>query len=97
MSRIEFHPEALLELEAAQAWYRERDLLLARAFGAEIVRAISTISDHPDRFPRNRGNEHRLVLQQFPFSIIYRIRDNDVFVTAVAHQRRRPNYWRSRK
>jgi len=29
MSRIEFHPEALLELEETQAWYGERDLLLA--------------------------------------------------------------------
>jgi toxin ParE1/3/4 len=95
--RIEFHPEALVELEAAQAWYHERDLLLATAFFVEIIRATAEISNHPDRFPRTRSNEHRLVLRRFPFSIIYRIQDDTVFVTAVAHQRRRPNYWRTRK
>jgi plasmid stabilization system protein ParE len=95
--RIEFHPEALLELEAAQAWYRERDLLFATAFVAEVVRATTEISNHPDRFPRTRGNERCLVLRRFPFSSIYRIQGNTVFVTAVVHQRRRPNYWRTRK
>lgn len=95
--RVEFHPEALMELEAAQAWYGERDLLLANAFVAEVIRATTDISNHPDRFPRTRGNERRLVLSRFPFSIIYRIQGNTVFVTAVAHQRRRPNYWRTRK
>jgi hypothetical protein len=41
---------------------------------------------------------HREVpLQRFAFNLIYRIRDDEVIVIAVAHKRRRPGYWRLRK
>ena len=48
MSTVEFHPEALLELEESEAWYRERDSLLATAFSIEVADAINEISTYPD-------------------------------------------------
>jgi hypothetical protein len=36
------------------------------------------------------------VFPRFPFSLVYRMRGDDVEVLAVAHGRRRPGYWRSR-
>jgi len=97
MTKIEFHPEAQLELENARQWYRQRNLIAARAFVTEVLRAVKNIAASPKAWPRTRANERRFVLKRFPYSIIYRIRENKIFITAIAHQRQLPGYWRSRK
>jgi plasmid stabilization system protein ParE len=96
MTKIEFHPEARLELDNAHSWYRERNHIAARAFVTEVTRALISIAQSPETWPRTRSNEHRFIFKRFPYSIIYRIRDDKVFITALAHQKRRPGYWRRR-
>ena len=96
MTKIEFHPEAQSDLESARSWYRERSQLAARAFGTEVLRALKSIAVSPDAWPRTRANERRFVLRRFPYSIIYRVREHEVFITAIAHQRRLPGYWSGR-
>src|SRR5215203_5485795 len=93
MTKIEFHPEAKVDLESARAWYRRRSQIAARAFVTEVLRALRSIAISPDAWPQTRANERRFVLKRFPYSIVYRIRDNEVFITAIAHHRRLPGYW----
>ena len=96
MTRVTFHPEAEAELDNARTWYRERNQVAGRAFVAEVLSALKSIAETPEAWPRTRANERRFVFKRFPYSIIYRLRENEVFITAVAHQRRRPGYWRGR-
>jgi hypothetical protein len=35
-------------------------------------------------------------VNRFPYNVVYRIRDDDIYVVAVAHTSRRPNYWKDR-
>ena len=97
MIKVEFHPEAEQELIEAIRWYRERSNLAARAFATDIAASLRQIAAAPNRWTEVRPGEHRFILARFPFSILYRVRTNVVFVTAVAHQRRRPGYWRDRE
>ena len=97
MIKIEFHPEAEQELWEAKRWYRERSKLAARAFATDIADSFRQIAGSPNRWPEVRTGERRFILSRFPFSILYRVRSNVVFITAVAHQKRRPGYWRDRK
>lgn len=96
MIRIEFHPEADEEMALAQEWYRERSAVAAQAFALEIDRAIEMIADSPERWPVTRPGERRFVLPRFPYSILYRSRLDEIFITAVAHQKRKPGYWQNR-
>ncbi len=97
MKLIEFHPEAEAELLGAQQWYRERSDVAAQAFALEIDAAIGSIIEAPERWPvTSRGERHR-VLPRFPFTIYYRVHSDTVYIIAMAHQRRRPNYWRGRR
>ena len=96
MTKVTFHPEAEAELDNARTWYRERNQVAGRAFVAEVLSALKSIAETPEAWPRTRANERRFVFKRFPYSIIYRLRENEVFITAVAHQRRRPGYWRGR-
>jgi plasmid stabilization system protein ParE len=91
-----FHYEAIEEAEAAQRWYSERSLVAARAFTAELSHAVEIVSESPERWPRFSVNTRRYVLPRFPFSLVYRMKDNVIEIVAVAHHKRRPGYWRHR-
>jgi toxin ParE1/3/4 len=39
---------------------------------------------------------HRFLLQRFPYEIVYKIYPDVVLIIAVAHNKRRPGYWRHR-
>lgn len=94
--RIEFHPAAIDEAQAAHAWYEARSAAAAAAFLAEVEHAIELIAADPQRWPAHRLGTRRLVLRRFPFSIVYRLSDAAALVLAVSHVRRRPSYWRGR-
>lgn len=93
---VGFHPAALEESTAAERWYRERSDTAAVAFVAEIDRAVEQIGDAPDRWPRHTQGTRRFVLRRFPFTLIYRVGSAEVEIIAVAHGRRRPDYWKGR-
>src|SRR5258705_3466010 len=96
MTKVGFHPEAQTELENASNWYRERSDLAARAFTQEVVHALKRIAESPESWPHTRANARRFLFRRFAYSIIYRVRDDGVFITAIAHHRRRPGYWERR-
>lgn len=96
LRRIGFHPEALAEAVAAAAWYRERSPAAGSAFQAEVDHAIDRILEAPKRYSAYVDDTRRVLLRRFPYSVIYRIGDQGIEIVAVAHGRRRPDYWRHR-
>jgi len=95
--RVVFHAEADQELAEATDWYMARSEVAAQAFALEIDHAIRSISQAPLRWPQARRGERRFVLDRFPYTVLYRLKADHVFITAAAHQSRRPGYWRHRK
>ncbi len=51
---------------------------------------------HPEAGERVGHEVRRKVLQRFPYSILYTAERWRVWVVAVAHHKRKPDYWRSR-
>lgn len=93
---VEFHPAAVDEVIEAEAWYGERNPLAADAFRAELSRAVDSVRRSPERWPRHAAGTRCRHLRWFPFSLIYRPEPTLILVIAVAHQRRKPGYWRER-
>ena len=94
--RVSFHPDAEIELAAAQDWYQERSPLASIGFLREISSAILRIQEAPLRYPLTEPGTRRLNLERFPFTVHYRVSEGVILVVAVAHQRRRPRYWAKR-
>jgi plasmid stabilization system protein ParE len=84
------------EVEAADDWYRERSADASVAFLLEVTGAFETISQAPHRWPKYLHGTRRYLLHHFPFSIIYLDDPDGVTFVAVAHNKRRPGYWRER-
>jgi plasmid stabilization system protein ParE len=97
MRHLRFHREADQELIEAREWYDQRSEVAGQAFALEVDLAIRTVLESPLRWPVGRRGERRFVLDRFPYTILYRVRTDHIFVLAIAHQSRRPGYWRHRK
>jgi plasmid stabilization system protein ParE len=94
---VRLHPEAIAEAKAAYEWYAERNPAAANAFISELDDAISQIQTSPERWPMHLQDTRKFLFRRFPYGIIYRITESAIQVIAVAHGRRRPGYWKSRR
>ena len=93
---VRFHPAARRELREAKLWYEERSPLSAAAFAREVAAAVSRLAEAPMRYPQAEHGTRRISLDRFPYTIFYRVGVEETIIVAVAHQKRRPGYWRDR-
>ena len=101
MRRIRILEEAGEEAIEAAAWYeRERPGL-----GIEFDQAVNVVLDLLEdeivplaKMPGDAGGKgaKRLVLKRFPYDIVVCELPEEIVVVAIAHQSRRPRYWRNR-
>jgi len=92
------HPEAREDLREAANFYRDNaGVALSQALLGEFEHSIGLLLEHPRLGARWRHGKRRYLMRRFPFSIIYSISGDQLLVLAVAHQSRRPGYWRGRK
>ena len=90
--------EAEAELIAGARFYAERaNVELGYAFIAEFERTIDLLRLHTQLDAPWRGTARRLPLRRFPYSVVYELAVGKLRVLALAHQRRRPGYWRGRE
>lgn len=93
---FEFLPEAEEEFREASRYYENEAPGVGLAFITEVHRVISMVISHPLATPKIRGTIRSKVLLHFPYSVFYSIEADLILIVAVAHQKRRPTYWRSR-
>lgn len=93
---IQTHPEALEELEEAVRYLDERTLWVADDLVETYDKAVENIRSHPERCHFIYREFRRCHLKRFPYSVIYRQQDDEVFVIAVMHDKRHPDYWKHR-
>ncbi len=90
------HPLAEEELFEAMDWYESRVDGLGAQFLIRVNEALDLIAMFPRSCPAILGPVRRKVMNQFPYSIIYSLPPDEIFVLAIAHQKRRPEYWKDR-
>lgn len=96
MKSVIIHDLAEAEIIQAADYYEARSCGLGHGFVREVYAAIGRILDNPARWPLHRYECRRITLRRFPYSLFYLDLSTAVWVIAVAPQRRRPYYWRSR-
>ena len=88
-----FLPLAEEEMTEASLFYETARSGFGDIFLDDVQRALDTVRERPEIGANIAYGFRRVLLQRFPFSIIYWTEGTEVVVAAVAHQRRRPNYW----
>lgn len=54
------------------------------------------MTEFPKASPVVSGTVRRCLLTRFPYRLVYRVEGEKIVIYAVAHQSRRPGYWRTR-
>jgi plasmid stabilization system protein ParE len=94
--RVQIGPDAEAELRDAFHWYRKRSPLAAEAFRSAVIEAIDALADRADLWPKDGDGFHFHPLSRFPYTVWYDLAADIATVLAIAHQHRRPGYWKSR-
>lgn len=95
--RVFFVAAAREELDEIFAYLEEQQPGLGYRFTADVDEVLSRIQNHPLAWHALNRNYRRCHLRHFRYGVIYRIQGAQVVVYAIAHDRRRPGYWRNRK
>lgn len=89
--------EAEGELNEAVAYYEEKEKGLGVRLKQEAREALDWIVQNP-HLPRLRSKDYRRVnLKIFPYYVAYLVWADTVWVLAIAHSHRRPEYWIGRR
>jgi toxin ParE1/3/4 len=92
------HSEAIEELDAAISYYEERKVGLGLDFLAEVEQTLGKIQQNPNLGAAYKvAGLRRYVIQRFPFLIFYKEFEEFIWIVAIAHGKRRPDYWRRRQ
>jgi hypothetical protein len=84
------------EMTEASVFYEATTSGLGAGFLDEVQRLVKVLCEHPELGQSVNRGLRRVLLHRFPFSLIYSVESDAVLIVAVAHQRRRPDYWRDR-
>ena len=91
-----FHPEAESEFFDAINYFEEQVEGMGNTFSREIFFTIRKITYFPFAWTLISRNARRILVNRFPFGIIYQLNDDEILIVAVMHLSREPNYWKGR-
>ena len=91
-----FHPEAYEEMTGAARFYEGRSEGLGLDFLTAVEETVRRIEKFPEAGSIDRANIRKRLVSGFPFTILYEMQADRIYIAAVMHQHRRPGYWRKR-
>lgn len=95
--KISLLPLAQSELDYAFSWYEEQAIGLGYEFLDEFDQSVRLIASFPELFEQMAEGVRRCLINRFPYGIIYGIDCDKIIIIAVAHLKKKPNYWIGRK
>src|SRR4051812_29562960 len=93
---LEFVREASAEVECVTGDYEARVPGLGLRFRKEVEAACAAIVQHPLLWRERPEGFRRVNLPGFPYYAAFVVREERIFVIAIAHASRRPDYFTHR-
>jgi len=93
---LRIHRAAETEFWEAVAYYEEKIPGLGLDFIEEIERSFEVIRSDPSRWRIRDHGARRYNIDRFPYYIAYLDFPDHLWVVAIAHGRRLPEYWTER-
>lgn len=90
--RIEISELAEQELDDAFAYYQQQAEGLGERFIYDFSSSAERIRSFPKAYPTYTKQSRKCMFKTFPYSIIYRLYPDLIFIVAVAHHKKDPKY-----
>jgi plasmid stabilization system protein ParE len=90
--KVEFSATAQEQFRVAQEEMRAESLRRSKRFGAEVRDVVKRLGRYP--YVGHRVDEfRRMIVRRFPWSILYEVWEDRVYITELVHQHQEPDYW----
>ena len=90
-------PSVRFDLNEAIEFYLKISIELADDLISEFYAGIDAIVQDPYLYQTISRSYRKLTLKRFPYKIIFNVKREQITIVALAHHKRKPNYWRNRK
>lgn len=77
-------------------YYNGQGPALGYEFAAEVKLTLGRIVTHPNAWPLLSRRARRCILNKFPYSIIYQVRQDYILILAIMHMKQDPKHWQER-
>jgi len=90
---VQYHPLTVSDLNRAVSYYNRQRLGLGDNFRVEVYAALERIRLNPLQFAIVDRDIRRVFMHRFPYSILFRVVNEDtVRVLVIRHHRRHPRF-----
>lgn len=96
MAPINYLPGARRDFDESFDWYADRSPIAAERFANAVDAAMLRIADNSRMLVHVDRVHQECPVRRFPLRVIFRYLEDQISIVAIAHAKRRPNYWRSR-
>jgi toxin ParE1/3/4 len=96
MLRYRFHPAAEEELLKAKSYIKSDDFEQGEIFEQAFTNALNWARIQPLIFRCFEGEFRKAKVGKFRYSLVFRLRGDEIQILAVAHMSRKPSYWKDR-
>ena len=93
---VELHPDAAEDAHGVYEWIFKDSPKAASEFAAAFDAALEELAESAHTWDAKKAVKNYFI-NEYRVTVVYRLRGELVTIGAVAHQRRKPGYWRNRK
>ena len=87
--KVEYHPLTVADLNHAIAYYNRQRPGLGDEFRSEVYASIARLCRNPSQYAVVENDIRRCFAHRFPFSVLFRVIDEDTIrILVVRHHRR---------
>jgi plasmid stabilization system protein ParE len=90
---VVFDPLAAREYEEAFDYYEAQEPGLGDAFRSAVWEVLTIVERYAEIGEEVRPGIRRILVRRFPYKVIYAPLEETLYVLAVAHGHREPDYW----
>jgi hypothetical protein len=94
--KYSFHPEAEEEFLRAIDYFEEVESGLGYDFAVEVYSSIERTTSFPKAWPVLESDIRRCLVRRFPYGVLYSEEKDSIYIVAVMHLHRDPEYWKHR-
>ena len=96
MTKVLFLEDADIELSKTVDYFEKIHPGLGLDFEREIKENVFKIADNPVLWSLRDDETRRLSTKRFPYQIVYSLHEDIIWIVAIAHHKRFPEYWKQR-
>ena len=87
---IRLHPKAEEDLQDALSHYSKIDLNLEEKFIHHLDTTFNKISESPNLYPYETRTSQKVLMEKFPYIVIYEQYEDIIMILAIFHTSRNP-------